>query len=117
MSSNIKILFLDKGIKYAIFLSIILLLLEIVSLIFFYKKFPPIIPLFNSLAWGKDRLALSIVIFSVPIFLIVVHAVNIISAGFFYRKHALLSRMIIVNLLLVVGISFVALGQILLLIF
>jgi hypothetical protein len=117
MNNSIKILLSDKGIKYAIFLSTSILLLEIVSLIFFYKKFPPIIPLFNSLAWGRDRLAPSFIIFSVPAFLVVVHVMNVTSSAFFYKKHALLSRMIIVNLLLVVGISFVALGQILLLIF
>lgn len=117
MNSSIKVLFIDKGIKYAIFLSIALSLLEIVSLVFFYKIFPPVIPLFNSLTWGRDRLVPSVIIFAVPVFLLMVHMINITSAAFFYKKHALLSRMIIVNLLLVVGISFVALGQILLLIF
>lgn len=117
MSDNIKNLFMDKGIRYAVFVSIAILVIELIVITIFFPKFPPLIPLFNSLSWGKDRLAFSQFIFTIPLFLFIICVANITFASFSYRRHVLLSRMVTINLLLTVSLSLIALGQILLLIF
>lgn len=117
MNGNLKYIFADKGIKYAFFGSVLILIIEVFFISFFFSKFPPLIPLFNSLSWGKDRLAVSQFIFIIPVFLFLITMINIAFASVSYKKNALLSRMVAINLLLTVVLSLVALVQIFLLIF
>lgn len=117
MNNNIRTILKDKGIRYSIIITCIVLVLELITVVFLFPKFPPVIPLFNSLSWGKDRLVPSPVIFAAPVFLVLMALCNIFITSISYRRHALLARMITINLLLTVLLSLVALAQILLLIF
>lgn len=117
MNSSIRILFSDKGIKYAIIGAVFLFVIELIGIILIYPNLPPLIPLFNSLSWGSDRLTYGQFIFAIPAILVIITFVNIVFAAVSYRKHALLSRMVAVNLLLTVILSIIALAQIILLIF
>lgn len=117
MSVNLSFIRADRGIKYAVVLTGVVLLIETVVSIFLYTKFPPLIPLFNSLSWGRDRLAPSFFIFTIPAFILSIMIANIFFASVSYKKHALLSRMVSINLVLISALSLVALGQIFLLIF
>lgn len=114
MRENFKYIFLDKSIKYSVLLSIILTVAQALALIGVYQFFPPVIPLFNSLPWGEDRLAPREYIFLVPLFIMAMLIVNIYLA-ILANKRILLSRMVSLNVLLSALLSVVALIQILIL--
>ena len=117
MRDNFKTILADNGIYYTLLFATGILVIQVVGLAFVYSKLPPVIPLFNSLSWGKERLVPSIFIFTVPAFLLATCLFNIVYLSIAHKKHALLSRMLSVNLLLAVVLSFIALIQILLLVF
>lgn len=112
-----NILLKDGSIKYSIILCLLFAVAQVVLLAFFYRNLPPYIPLFNSLPWGEERLAFSQLIFLVPVFSIVILLVNLYIAKIIYLKHALIARLIIVNAFLIALLGFIALLQILLLIY
>lgn len=117
MKNNFNILLSDRGILYALLLSSMFLFFQVGIIAFQYLKLPPVIPLFNSLSWGTERLASSYIIFLVPVVLLIIGICNYLFAAKFYKKHALLSRILCYNLLLCAALSTVALIQILFLIF
>lgn len=107
----------DSSIKYPFFLCIFFLTIQVILIAIFYSSLPPLIPLFNSLPWGENRLALSQLIFLVPTVSIVVIFLNLYIAKLIYTKHTLVARILTVNGFLVSLLGFFALVQILLLIF
>lgn len=50
-------LFADKTILWGTVLSLIILFFSLVLVALFYRVLPPILPAFNQLPWGTDRLA------------------------------------------------------------
>ena len=117
MKDNFRIIYLDKGIRYSLFISVFILTIITLVLLFVYTKLPPVIPLFNSLTWGSERLAARLIIFGIPVSLILMSVLNVFLSRIAYKRRALLSRMLSLNLLLVVVLSTVALVQILFLVF
>lgn len=117
MKDNFNIISKDKGIRYALILCFGILVLQVVTLFFARSILPPVIPLFNSLVWGRDRLAEKDFIFLIPVFLICMSILSIIGTGVTYKKHALISRMLILNLLLSSLLCTIAIIQIFLLVF
>lgn len=117
MKNNIRKALSDKGIGYALIFSFVLLLIQVVLVSFEYFKLPPLVPLFNSLSWGNDRLTFRVFVFFVPLLLLSTGILNIGIAAASYRKHILLSRMLSYNLLLCAILSTIALAQILFLVF
>lgn len=117
MKDNLKIISKDKGIRYALLFCFGALVLQMVTLFFVRNILPPVIPLFNSLVWGRDRLAERDFIFLIPVFLICMSILSIIGMGIAYKKHALISRMLILNLLLSTFLCTIAIIQIFLLVF
>lgn len=117
MNDSIKTILSDKGSRYALLAAIFILLFEVGLVILRFTALPPLLPLFNSLSWGDQRLAVREIIFLIPFLLLVIGMVNIILASKAYRKHALLSRMLSYNVLLCSLLSVIALIQILFLVF
>lgn len=116
MKNNFNVIFSDRVVLYALILSFLFFLCQIALIGFQYLKLPPVIPLFNSLSWGNERLASTYVIFLVPVVLLIIGVCNFSFAQRFYKKHALLSRMLSYNLLLCTILSVIALIQILFLV-
>src|SRR3989344_6739166 len=112
MRGSIRILFQDKGVRYALIFSFLVLLVQIILLSFAYFRMPPVIPLFNSLPWGGERLARVQLVVLVPLFLIGITIFNIVLSKRTYRKHALFSRLLAVNTSLAITLSTLALVQI-----
>ncbi len=102
---------------YAFILSILGILFQVGIVGFQFLNLPPVIPLFNSLPWGDERLVDKWLIFLVPGFLIITVFINLFFASKLYRRNALLSRIFLFNTLLGVGLSGIALSQIMFLIF
>lgn len=117
MKRFISLVKLDKAVKYSLIASGIIFILLLGLLGFEYNKLPPVIPLFNSLPWGRSRLMPSQFIFIIPAFLISVALVNMVFFRVLYRKYTLLARMLSVNIFLAVLLSIFACIQILLLVF
>ena len=117
MKNSFKIISGDRGIKYAFIFCSGIFVFQVVTLFFARSILPPVIPLFNSLVWGRDRLAEKDFIFLIPAFLICMSILSIIGTGVTYKKHALISRMLILNLLLSSLLCTIAIIQIFLLVF
>lgn len=117
MKNNFSILLSDRGILYSLILAFLFFMFQLGLIGFQYAKLPPVVPLFNSLSWGAERLASSYVIFFIPLTILIIGACNYIFAAKFYKKHALLSRILCYNLLLCAALSTIALIQILFLVF
>lgn len=117
MKSNFKIVFADRVIFYALLLSILGILLQIGVSAFQFLNLPPVIPLFNSLSWGEERLIYKIFLFGVPLFLLFILILNLSWAARLYRKNALLARILVFNVLLGIFLSCIALVQIFFLVF
>lgn len=116
---NVKNSFIvqDSSIKYPFFLCIFFIITQLILLAVFYNNLPPLIPLFNSLPWGESRLAFSQFIFLVPAVSIIVILLNLYIAKLIYTKHTLVARILTVNGFLISLLGFLALAQILLLVF
>lgn len=117
MSAKISTLFKDSSIKYSLLLSFFFLIIQIILLVFFYAKLPPLIPFFNSLPWGQERLGKLELVFLVPAGTLLILILNTYIAKRIYIKHGLTSRLLSVNGLLISLLGFVALAQIMLLVF
>lgn len=117
MKNSFNGLLTDRGILYATILSFCFLLFQISLVGYQYIKLPPVIPIFNSLSWGNERLASSYSVFFIPGILLLLGICNYIFASKFYKRHALLSRMLSYNLLLCAALSTLAVIQILFLVF
>lgn len=68
-----------------------LLVTAIISLISF-PKLPPLIPIFNQLPWGPERLSGNFGIFIPSLLVFVISILNLILCGYIYSNSALLSR-------------------------
>lgn len=107
----------DNALKYSFFSSTGLFVLFMIVFIFQYGKLPPLVPLFNSLPWGKSRLVPVQIIFLVPTFLIVISGFNLFLTHRLYKRYTILARMLSVNILLAVILALIAYIQIILLVF
>jgi hypothetical protein len=117
MNAELKIIFTDKIVRLSGGISLFLLLVVTMLIALFYRHFPPLIPLLNSLPWGTDRLFSSVAIVFIPLILLSVIILNTLFAARMYVKHTLLARILSFNALLFVILGFLAYLQILLLIF
>ena len=65
--------------------------------IFFFRNLPPVIPLFNQLTWGEQRLSPSLGIFIPDLLVLAILIVNFVLSTIVYRKTPLVSRMLAVT--------------------
>lgn len=117
MNENIKLIINDRNSLWVFSASVILMLIQIAVVSTVYNSLPPVIPFFNSLPWGAERLSPSAFIFGIPILSLSLLVLNIYLLSAPYKKHALMIRMISVNTLLLSMLATLALAQILLLAF
>ncbi len=84
----------DRLIKRLLIISLALMLLTGLYIIFSYRKLPPLIPIFNQLPWGVDRLSSTWGIFIPLVFTFLIFVFNFFAAGIAYNESPLLSRML-----------------------
>jgi len=107
----------DRFIRFALISAFGLFLIQSVLTTLLYKKIPTLIPFFNNMAWGEERLApkvLLVVLLFLYIFIIITH--NILAERF-YEKYPLLSRIVSAISVLFVALGFFAFIKILFLVF
>ena len=96
----------DKLLQRLFIISIVLLILTVIYVVINYSKLPPLLPVFNQLPWGEQRLASTsgILIPSLIAFLIL--AFNVFFSSLIYKKAPLISRMLAVTSLLIAILAF-----------
>lgn len=90
----------DKITSKAFFITFLIVLLSIIYCIAYYRQLPPLIPLYNQLPWGTERIADTYEIF-IPIAIeIFIFIFNLFFSALVYKKAAILSRIFSVTSLL-----------------
>jgi hypothetical protein len=112
-----KLLMKDNVVKVSLSFSFAIFIITCILVAFLYTKFPPYIPLLNSLSWGIERIVpTKTLLFLFPIFLVVI-SLNFILSTFIYKKNPLLGRIIIFNAFLFSLLAFLAITEVIFLIF
>ena len=101
MKSFINFIRSDKIILRGTLISLALLTLHLLTLLFFYRLLPPLVPVYNQLPWGTERLGGRFELF-IPFFIAAaLILINIILMKLWYSKSPLLSRILGVTTLLI----------------
>ena len=117
MKDNFKLLLKDNVVKVSLIFSLVFIFTMGLLLLFLYKSLPPYAPLLNSLSWGEDRIVpTKILLFLIPLTLSVT-ASNFLLGGFLYKKNPLLGRIVIFNSFLISLLVFLAVCEVLFLVF
>lgn len=83
----------DKLVLRLFILSFLFLILTFVYVVFNYNKLPPLLPIFNQMPWGEDRLSIAPGIFILPFIALGIFIINIFFSAFSYEKSPLLARL------------------------
>jgi hypothetical protein len=83
----------DKTITSAFLMNIFFIVTSLVYILFSFGKLPPLIPIFNQLPWGEQRLGTTLTIFIPVLISLFILAINIFIAASVYKKIPLISRM------------------------
>lgn len=84
----------DKTIVSAYVANAFFIILTTLYILFFYRKLPPFIPVFNQLPWGEQRLGSQISIFIPIMASMLILAINIFISASIHKKIPLISRML-----------------------
>lgn len=106
MNGAFKLILTDKIARWGLMLSGSILLLEIIYIGIVYFSLPPLVPIFNQLPWGEDRLGTRIEIFlpfSVSLFYFIL---NFYFIARIHQRLPLLSRMLSITTFLIAILSF-----------
>ncbi|MGH7204196.1 MAG: hypothetical protein ACREHC_07160 [Candidatus Levyibacteriota bacterium] len=97
----------DKIIRWGMTLAFTLLVFHALFLAFFYLTIPPVVPLFNQLPWGEDRLGVKFEIMLPLIITALFFIFNYFLLAKLYKTMPLVSRIIGITTLLVALLSII----------
>lgn len=101
MKDFFKEIIQDKTITSAYFINALFIFSSIIITLLFYGNLPPLIPIFNQLPWGEQRLGTTVTIF-IPILTSLITTIsNLIISTIIYKKIPLVARMLAAISLLV----------------
>ncbi|HUQ85642.1 MAG TPA: hypothetical protein VM077_04920 [Candidatus Limnocylindrales bacterium] len=101
MNATIKLLTADKIAKWGLILSSSILLVELIYIGIFYLSLPPVLPIFNQLPWGEQRLGIRATIFLPLIIALTFFVFNFFLVSRLRDKLPLLSRMLSITTFLI----------------
>lgn len=96
--------------------SFILLLITAIFTLITYSKLPPLLPIFNQLPWGPDRLSSTLGIFIPSFLVLIISLINFVLCGFSYSNSPLLSRIFAFTTFLISLLNFLFITRTILLI-
>lgn len=76
-------LWLKKNILRALIISLLTIIAQIITIVYFFSQLPVKVPLFYSRPWGKPQLVDSIYLFLLPAFSLTVFIINSLLASLF----------------------------------
>lgn len=94
MNAFFKPIINDKIIFLGFSVSFFLILVAIIYTILTYQQLPPIIPLFNQLPWGEQRLGDKFQVFLPIILALSLNLLNMFLTTYAYNKIPLISRIL-----------------------
>lgn len=97
----------DKIIRWGMTFAFVLLVLHALSLAIFYLTLPPVVPLFNQLPWGNDRLGIKFEIMLPLMITTLFFIFNYFILAKLYKTMPLVSRIIGITTLLAALLSFI----------
>lgn len=107
MKLHFKKLKADKIIRFGTYFSGGIIIFHLLVVLVVFKSLPPLLPLFNQMPWGGDRLGFKIEIFLPLLLSIIFFSLNIYLALRIYEKMPLLSRILTITALLVCILSLI----------
>ena|SRR3990172_7817997 len=101
--NNIKA---DRWTFRGFIISFLLTVLTVIYILLNYKNLPPLLPIFNQLPWGAQRLTETPGIFIPIVVFTFIFVFNIIFASLVYEKNPLIARILSATTLLVAIMNF-----------
>ena len=96
----------DKILSRLYLFSFSIILLTLIYIVFFYRNLPPVLPIFNQLPWGDQRLGKTYDIFIPDLIVSIIFFINFILSGVTYKNNPLISRMLAVTCFLITLLTF-----------
>jgi hypothetical protein len=84
----------DKTIPIAFLSNAFLIIATFIYVLFSYNKLPPLVPIFNQLPWGEQRLGATFTIFIPTTIALLILIINLFLSALIYGKIPLISRML-----------------------
>src|SRR4051812_44750075 len=97
MRKYFRFLIVDKVLQRVFLLSFFLIVITFAYTLFNYSKLPALLPVFNQLPWGEQRLSNTVGIFLPTIVVLVFFVFNVFLSILFYKTSPLLSRLLAVT--------------------
>ena len=94
MNGFVKFLSSDRTIWFSLLASLSLLLICLILGGLFYRNLPPLIPLFNQLPWGTDRLFDKLGLFIPILVSLSILIINALITRYIYEKMPVTARML-----------------------
>lgn len=101
MKKYFKYLRKDRLIFRLFILAFILVALSFIYAALNYTKLPPLLPIFNQLPWGENRLSITPGIFIPPFVALGILILNLFLSAFSYEKSPLIARLFAVTTCLI----------------
>ncbi len=117
MKDKFKLIISDQFVRISLVLSFVFIVPLTTIIIVTYSNLPPLIPFFNSMPWGEDRLVGSTVSLFLPLLLLGIFIANILQASLAYSRYVLVARIVMFNTFLFLLLGLLAYLQILFLTF
>ena len=113
MKEKFSLIISDQFVRISLLLAFIFIVPLITIIILSYGSLPPLIPFYNSMPWGEERLASSNITIFLPLLLLFIFCANILHATYAYTKYALIARIVLFNSFLFLLLGLLAYLQIL----
>ena len=97
-------------------LFVLIMAVNFIILAVFFRKLPPVVPLFFSLPWGEEQLVSSSFLLILPFSQVVIFIINYLLAKTLLREQILYVQMIAWGLVFISILGLISLGNILLLV-
>jgi hypothetical protein len=101
MKGYLKTIASDKILRFGTLLSLLLIILSLLYSGIMYNSLPPVLPLYNQMPWGEDRLGMKLELFILPGFAFVILLTNTLLAYAIYERMPLVSRALAITCFLV----------------
>jgi len=117
MKEKFSIILSDQFARISLLLSMLFVIPLILIILATFSNLPPLIPFFNSMPWGEQRLAPSWVTITLPFLLLVILSTNIFISLLVYKRYVLIARIALFICFLFLLLGLLAYLQILFLTF
>lgn len=94
MNEFIKYISADRVLLFGTTSALIVLFITLMYIAVFYPSLPPVLPIFNQLPWGIERLGGKIQIFLPTLLVLGIIVINVIVSKFIYERMPLTTRML-----------------------